>query len=211
MRGIKPISYTRESKEKRRNDLIQATIDIIIEKGLHSVVIRDVAERAGVTNGLVRHYFESKDNLLRETYREVMQRMTRAVNSALLKAGDNPRFQLRAFVMANQTAPVLDIRNLSVWASFISLVHVDPALAKIHREHYLTFRHILENVLLKMFIDLNTPIDKQQAVNYAVKINAIIDGLWLEGCLASDLFADDELTRSSIEAVEAVLGITLDD
>ncbi|TIO92590.1 MAG: TetR family transcriptional regulator, partial [Mesorhizobium sp.] len=37
--------------------------------------------------------------------------------------------------------------------------------------------------------------------------NAIIDGLWIEGCLASEMFSPGELAAIGIKAVEAELGL----
>jgi AcrR family transcriptional regulator len=56
--------------ESRRNDtraaLLEATMRVVAERGLRGLTHRAVAEAAGVTHGLVRHYFGTVDALLLE-------------------------------------------------------------------------------------------------------------------------------------------------
>ena len=202
-------SNIREAKDKRRADLIRATLDCVIESGLQNVTVREVAARAGVTNGLIRHYFKGKDQLIHEAYRTTMKAMTASVRSAVEAAGSDPTDRLYAFVVANQNAPVLDARNLSLWASFISLTHIDPVMAEIHRETYLEFRRSVEPLVAAICAKEGRPISATQCQRYAIQINALIDGLWLEGCLAKDLFDEKELAEISIRSVEDILGLPL--
>lgn len=51
-------------KQERRNQLIDTALALFAEKGVESTTIKDIAERAGVAQGLVYHYFDSKDDLL---------------------------------------------------------------------------------------------------------------------------------------------------
>lgn len=51
-------------KQERRNQLIDTALALFAEKGVESTTISDIAKRAGVAQGLVYHYFDSKDDLL---------------------------------------------------------------------------------------------------------------------------------------------------
>ena len=51
--------------------------------------------------------------------------------------------------------------------------------------------------------------DKAELRRNAIAINAIIDGLWIEGCLAGDIFEPGELVEIAIATVEALLGLNL--
>ena len=43
----------------------------------------------------------------------------------------------------------------------------------------------------------------------AIAINGLLDGLWLEGCLAGELFGDSELVEIALTSIEALLGLRL--
>ena len=67
--------YRRESQESRREALITAALELMAEGGAQAATVRAIAERAGITAGLIRHYFQSKDDLTRAAYAALMDRM----------------------------------------------------------------------------------------------------------------------------------------
>lgn len=197
-------SYTRASEAERREDLILATLDCIAEFGIQGATVRQIATRAGVTGGLIRHYFSGKDQMLQEAYRKVMGGMTEIAITAAAD-GKTARERLQRFVVANVTPPVTDSRTLSLWAAFISHIQTDPSFAAIHRENYLAFLDALEGLLTAFFKEEQRDVSKRECRALAIALNALVDGLWLEGTLASDMFGDSELADNALASVEALL------
>ncbi|HLP68800.1 MAG TPA: TetR family transcriptional regulator C-terminal domain-containing protein [Rhizobium sp.] len=199
-------SFHRAGEAERRKALIRATLDCISEYGLEGATVRQIAARAGVTGGLIRHYFSGKDQMLEAAYREIMDTMSSAAFHALEHAGDDPRARLHDFIVANLTPPVTDPRTMSLWAAFISHVRVDPGFAKIQRENYLAYLAVLQQLVEKFLADAGRPAPADTCRKLAIAINGMIDGLWLEGSLADDLFEDDPLPGIALAAVELLLG-----
>jgi AcrR family transcriptional regulator len=54
----------REQAELRREQLVQVTLDLFVQRGIENVTMAEVASRAGVAPGLLYHYFGNKDGLL---------------------------------------------------------------------------------------------------------------------------------------------------
>lgn len=50
--------------QERRNQLIETALALFAEKGTENTTIKDIAEAAGVAQGLLYHYYRSKDDLL---------------------------------------------------------------------------------------------------------------------------------------------------
>lgn len=198
-------NFRRAPSDKRRLELIHATLDCIAERGLQAATVREIAVRAGVTNGLIRHHFASKDQMIQEAYRYTMTDMTSLAKVASDAAGPNACEKLKAFISANLSPPVLDSRRLTLWASFIAMVDVDPVMAAIHREHYAAFRRELESLLGAVLDEGGSRIASTRCRIAAIKINAVLDGLWLEAILAPQLFTDQDVVTIGIEAVEAIL------
>ncbi|XYK80006.1 MAG: TetR family transcriptional regulator C-terminal domain-containing protein [Labrenzia sp.] len=199
-------SFHRAPEAERRQDLINATLDCISELGLQGATVREVATRAGVTPGLIRHYFSSKDQMLQAAYREVMTGMTSKVADAADKGQSSARARLHDFIVANLTPPVADGRALSLWAAFISHVRVDPDFAEIHRESYLAFRSVLEALVADVLTEVGQAADTKRCQELAIAINGVIDGLWLEGTLVGDLFSETPLPGIAVRSVEVLLG-----
>ena len=100
--------YRRESEERRRDDLIAAALDLVAEGGIPGATVRAIADRAGVTPGLIRHYFSSKEDLTRVAYHRLMERMN-SDSAAVLQGGpEDATARLANFVVASVSAPVAD-------------------------------------------------------------------------------------------------------
>jgi len=201
--------FRREGEERRRQDLIEATLDCVAENGLQGATVRAIALRAGVTAGLIRHYFPGKEELLQAAYATMMGRMTELAKTALATVEEKPRLKLAAFVGASLVPPVIDVRTFSLWASFIGRAGSDPALGVAHRAGYLGFRDEVETLVAEVLADAGRQAGEGELRRHAIAINAIIDGLWVEGCLAGDMFAGGELAEIGIGSVEAMLGLSL--
>lgn len=200
-------SFHRAPEGERRQELIEATLDCISEFGLKGATVRQIAVRAGVTAGLVRHYFDSKDQMVAEAYRAVIASLTEKAKNV---EGD-PTTRLKDFIAINLTEPVADSRSVSLWAAFISQVRVDPVLAEIHRDGYLAFRNALQDLLSDFLAAKGRPAGPEECRRYAIAINGLVDGLWVEGCLAGDLFRDGELVSIAMASVEALLGLPMEE
>jgi AcrR family transcriptional regulator len=56
--------------ESRREELLGAAVRVFARKGFHTCRVSDIADEAGVSHGLVYHYFASKDEVLETIFRE---------------------------------------------------------------------------------------------------------------------------------------------
>lgn len=57
-------------REQRRGQLLQAALRVFSRKGFHAANVADVAAEAGVSQGTVYHYFDSKEALLLAVFTE---------------------------------------------------------------------------------------------------------------------------------------------
>ena len=198
--------YRRESEETRREALIAATQALMAEGGSAAATVRAIADRAGVTPGLIRHYFGSKDDLSRAAYRALMDGMTDKGSDALEGVGDAPEERLAAFVAASLRPPVVDTRAVGLWAGYLHHVQTDPALLALHESGYLRYRNMLQSLIAQIDRpDVSTDRLRQDAI----ACNAVIDGLWLEGGVLPQGFSPGELVRIGLTSVGAILGVDL--
>ena len=78
------------NKPDKRDEIIRAAMELIAEYGFHGAPMALVAERAGVAAGTIYRYFESKDELIRETHRHV-ETLILATLTEDYPAGDSVR------------------------------------------------------------------------------------------------------------------------
>lgn len=76
------------------NALVDAAIDIIEERGVEHVSVREVARRAGVSPGAPFRHFQSKSALLAAVAEQAMERLSEAVRAAQAPHDEDPLDQL---------------------------------------------------------------------------------------------------------------------
>ncbi|TML89346.1 MAG: TetR/AcrR family transcriptional regulator [Actinobacteria bacterium] len=79
--------------EKRRL-ILDAAVRVFARRGFHTSRVGDIAEEAGVSHGLLYHYFSSKDELLETIFRETWDEVLTAI-AAVEASGEPAREQLR--------------------------------------------------------------------------------------------------------------------
>lgn len=58
-------------KGDRKDAILKAMLDLIVEQGLHNAPMSLLAKRSGASPGVIYHYFQSKDDLIHALYRQV--------------------------------------------------------------------------------------------------------------------------------------------
>lgn len=190
-------AFTREAPDVRRQALVAAAEAVLAREGVGGASVRTICAEAGVSPGLLRHYFEGVDDLVAAAYEAVSQRIDAALDAALATAEDTPRARLLAYLGASFAPPVLDERLLAAWVGFWSLVKTKPRMAAIHAASYADFRARLEALLADAGAR-NTRLA-------AIALTAMVDGLWLELCLDPATFSPDEARAVVTRAVEGWL------
>lgn len=199
--------FRREPAGQRKEALIQATLSLIADQGVQGATVREIAKRANVTQGLIRHHFLSKEDLISAAYAHHMRHMTE--QTAATCDGDHAtaRARLAAFVVAGLMPPVVDPRSVSLWAGFLNKVRHDNRMQAIHEQTYRDFRDRLEALITDALREARIPVSVPRARQLAIACNAVIDGLWMEGGALPDAFEPGELPRIGLQSVGAITGL----
>lgn len=65
-------SVNEELRRRSRERLLQATVELVGERGFEATTLGDIAQRAGVARGLVSYYFPGKRQLLQSAVHRLM-------------------------------------------------------------------------------------------------------------------------------------------
>jgi TetR/AcrR family transcriptional regulator, transcriptional repressor of bet genes len=191
-------AFTRADPDARRQSLIAATARVLAERGAAGVSVRTICAEAGVSAGLLRHYFASLSEAMAATYRWTGTEIDRALEQAVAAAGPDPRARLIAYLAANFRPPIATPELLATYVAFWSLTRSDPAVAAVRAEIYGSFRQGLEAHLRAYRPDL---ADMRVT---AVALTALIDGLWLELSLGQAPFSADEAEALAAQWLDAL-------
>lgn len=157
----------------RRKQLINATIQCIYRYGLLGTTVKKVSEAAGVSTGIINHYFGSKDDMLEATMREILRRH-QALGIQKLRQCNTPESRIRAIIDINFSAEQTDSATVCTWLAFWAQAMHVPALSRLQR---VNTRRLYTNLLFS----LKKVLPAEEAILVAEGMAALIDGLWLRG------------------------------
>lgn len=174
----------------RRDEIAEATIEVIGRQGIDSTRLIDVARAANATTGSITHYFEGKDAVLLAALDHLAQRILKGLRES--DATD-------LIDLSFQILPIDEygLRDWRVWLCFVGRALADPALAKIHKAYYQEFR----DGLAARIDRLQTDKSLSRAIDPLVTADAIIaavDGIGLRATLEVEEWPA-ELQRRQLE------------
>ncbi|MDP3817291.1 transcriptional regulator BetI [Pseudomonas sp.] len=166
----------------RRSQLIAATLEAVDQVGMSDASIAYIARVAGVSNGIISHYFKDKNGLLDATMRHLMQALSDAVHErrAALK-DDSPRAHLHAIIEGNFDDSQVNGPAVKTWLAFWATSMHQPALRRLQRIN----DRRLDSNLCCQFRRVLPPAAARAA---ARGLSSLIDGLWLRGALTGEAF-----------------------
>jgi TetR/AcrR family fatty acid metabolism transcriptional regulator len=74
------------TQRKRRDQLVECTIEAIVELGYPRTTVAEVARRAGVSKGVVTYHFPAKDDLIQAVISDVIAEMAQYLEPRLRAA-----------------------------------------------------------------------------------------------------------------------------
>jgi TetR/AcrR family transcriptional regulator len=66
------VSIREEQNERRRKDILSASLELFVGNGYAGTAVRDISAATGTSNGLLFHYFETKEDILAELAEHAM-------------------------------------------------------------------------------------------------------------------------------------------
>lgn len=183
----------------RRSQLIAATLEAVDQVGMGDASIAYIARIAGVSNGIISHYFRDKNGLLDATMRHLMQALSDGVRArrATLPE-DQPREHLRAIIAGNFDDSQVNGPAMKTWLAFWASSMHQPALRRLQRINDLR----LYSNLCGQF---HRVLPQEQARSAARGLAALIDGLWLRGALSGEGFDTQQAIAIAYEYLDLQL------
>ena len=181
-----------ELEDARRAQLIEVTIDSLAEVGFVGTTLAEIAGRAGVSPGLVAHYFGEKDGLLEAAFRALARVVAVRMRERFATAR-SPRARVQAVIDANLGPENFDRRTGNAWLAFWGQVLHFEGLKRVQTAYQ---RRMLSNLRG----DLRSLIPGDDARSLAAMIAAMIDGVWLRAALSEWQEADSESARALLTA-----------
>jgi TetR/AcrR family transcriptional repressor of bet genes len=181
----------------RRRQLIDATFVTVQRHGLADTTMQRIAREAGLSAGMIHHYFTDKNALLAATMRALLAELRRDLVDRLAAAA-TPADRVRAVLAANFAEAQFRPELVATWLAFWAQSPHAPELARLRRLHS---RRTWSNLAPP----LRAVLPAEEAERAATTLAAMIDGFWLKAGTDDTAFDRED----ALAHVEAYLDLVL--
>jgi AcrR family transcriptional regulator len=165
------------SREARKLQLIEATIETIAVSGYARTTLTDVANYAGLSHGLVNFHFQSKEKLLTETLVYLAEEYRANWTAALANGGGAPAEQLDAMLQADFNPTICTTARLSAWCAFWGEAQCRP----LYQEQCGANDEAYSQALINICTDLSNEGNyTHNPIHAARVIRVVLEGVWLD-------------------------------
>ncbi|MFO8141709.1 MAG: transcriptional regulator BetI [Marinobacter sp.] len=166
-------------KDTRRQQLIDATIGSIAELGMQNTTIVSISKRAGMSSGIISHYFGAKQGLIEAALRYLLDQLGRELHERMAKIDGSAEQRLACIIESNFSEFQRSALAAKTWLSFWARSMHEPGLQRLQQINnarlYSNLRYSFAQVL-----------PAQLATEAARQTAAMIDGFWLRSALSLD-------------------------
>ncbi len=118
----------------RRQQLIEATLLAVDQVGMGDASIALIARLAGVSNGIISHYFQDKNGLIAATAQYLMTVLAENVTARRQAlTDDSPRAHLQVIIEGNFDASQVNGPAMKTWLAFWATSMHHPSLHRLQR------------------------------------------------------------------------------
>ena len=196
----------------RHQEILEAAARVITDRGLAETRISDIAERCGVSPGLILYYFESKDRLLVEALTSANDQFYLRLSREMRRM-DSARQQLERLVELSVPGLLPEYERLDEWALWIEIwvrALRDPAMAKEREVLERRWRQSIADIVRHGRSTGEFPENGVDADELGLRIGAFIDGLAIEVLMNDTNVPPERMLEACREVAATLIGFVLD-
>jgi TetR/AcrR family transcriptional repressor of bet genes len=180
----------------RLHQVIEGTLLAVGNVVMGDASIALIARLAGVSNGIISHYFQDKNGLIAAKAQYLMSVLSENVTARRQALTDaSPRAHLQVIIEGNFDASQVNGPAMKTWLAFWATSMHHPSLHRLQRIN----DHRLYSNLCCQFRRV-LPLDDARSA--ARGLAALIDGLWLRGALSGDAFDTEQAHQIAYEYMD---------
>lgn len=178
----------------RKDQVIQAAKTCIVEKGISQMSMKDIAEEANVSTGIIYHYFKNKEDVLLQVLKESFRKSHEQVMETV-EPLKTPHEKLTRHLENINRVPKENTDFYPVLLNYLGEATHHPEIRKIVVKFFKNLKTYTEEYLLT-----NSETD-QRLKNIPVLMYAIGLGLGIMWTMDDELYDIDEMEHSLKELV----------
>jgi TetR/AcrR family transcriptional repressor of bet genes len=204
--SVRPPVTRAKRGEQMRVSLLEATISSMASDGVAGSSIERITERAGVSRGLVRHYFGSKNRLLAEAFQllaDNFRGMLGMLGEERPEADEDSLLRLRSAILPMFERLKGGIEYQYAWLGFWALARSDSEIQRLNNALYEEIGAYLSELIAAAAAQQNHDVDATAAGR---GLAAMMEGAWLHSLIGVDGVTPHEAERLCLDYASRLLG-----
>lgn len=179
--------------EAKRLEILTVAKKILLQKGPDGLVLRDVAEKLGITHGNLQFYFRTRHALLIAIFDVEVAKYTQGLKEAV-SATSTRRGRLAAIIDSGLSE--LRSPDTALWRMAMSMADHSPEMAAILKKE----NDLYEAVVAQELKQIAPKLTAQRRRHIARIIHAILDGIGIQFVHEDPNSADMRALESEIKS-----------
>jgi AcrR family transcriptional regulator len=191
----------------RHQEILEAAARVITARGLAETRIADIAERCGVSPGLILYYFDSKDRLLVEALTYANDQFYLRLSRELRRISA-ARDQLDRLIELSVPGLLPEFERLDEWALWIEIwvrALRDPAMAKEREALDRRWRQSIADII-RLGRETGEFPDGPDPDDLGSQIGAMIDGLAIQVLMNDAAFSPSKMQQVCRDVAGKLIG-----
>ena len=184
---------------ERREQIIWALYDCLVEKGHEKVTIKEIAAKAGLPSGVIHYYFKSKDDIVSNLAEAMVQRYSNMVQNRL-KAAKSTDQKINHAVDFIIDSLIFDLPLNRVFYNLIQMAFERKELGIVVKKMFKNYREQLSQV----FKAAGAGEESNMLGAYLV---AVTEGFSLQLMVDPDSLNRNDVSKTITQAIQARLNI----
>ncbi len=178
-----------EIRESRRLLIRQAALELFASEGYYVTTIRMIAHKAGISKGLMYNYYNSKEELLRDIFRDGIEKI-----AVFMQPGNEGNFTKNEFrILIEETFRMIS-GNRIFWSLYFSVIMQPAVMKMVGGEISNTFREMY-SVLTGYFASIGHDDPESEAMIFG----SMLDGISFNYLLNPDFYPLEKVKNKLIK------------
>ena len=196
----------RQTVEERRAEILEATCDVVIERGFAGTRVADVANKLNVSTGLIHYHFESKEQLLAEAFAYAARKEMESLEEDLASV---PNVVAKFDRVLQNYIPDHDEVDWLMWIDSWGEALRNPQMRTISQELDIQSTDLIERVIDEGIAAGEFTCDDPHGT--ALCIAGLVDGLSVQLTIHDKVISRNVLLAHARRIAAAELGISATD
>jgi TetR/AcrR family transcriptional regulator, transcriptional repressor of bet genes len=192
-------------QDYRRAQILCAAVQVVAAQGVDKARLKDISDMAGVSLGMVQHYFRTREELMAQTF-QVMMSVSLLSWNRLASTEPDPLVSLFAGMRLHVVGSVTFAHRWGFWSELWSGARRDEMLAEIAHQIYQQWNEPFHDLIAEL-IATNRITVNGSAEHMSMILMALIDGLAARSLVDPESLPADAIYARLVETASVLLQI----